>query len=41
MIEVLLDALKDVLAVKAELAMAALVVKVSIRIAEQEPSEST
>ena len=41
MIAVLLEALQDVLAVKTELAMAAVVVKVSIRITAQKPSEST
>ena len=41
MIAVLPEALQDVLAVKTELAMAAVVVKVSIRITAQKPSEST
>ena len=41
MIAVLLEALKVVLAVKTELAMAAVVVKVRIRFTAQKPSEST
>ena len=38
MIEVLLEALKDVLAATTELAMAAIEVKVSIKITTQKPS---